>query len=169
MTFPVHSLQVKSTTYALEFALNNDTYSVCQNVSLLHRVSRQDNRLSLFELLYEFPNLLPHLWVQTGCRLIKKDNFRITDSCNGKTESSLHASAEICNFIFFVLSQVDKSKSLIDPFIDFFLFDAFESAKHDEMFFCCQFFPKDVKLRAYSYVFSDLIYVRYRIVIYDYL
>merc|ERR1712124_29191 len=108
-------------TDALELTRRHDGQTVTQNVSLLHRVSRDQNRVAntgsvlrgvrralrcrclirtetesqrgaLLEVVDDCPQTTTGCRVQTVGRLIKQNHLRSTNQCNCDTETTLHAS-----------------------------------------------------------------------------
>lgn len=70
MAHTVLLLQTQWATHASNSSLNHNTNSICQDISLLHRMRSKDNWTVDFQFFNECPDLLPNFGIQPCCRFV---------------------------------------------------------------------------------------------------
>lgn len=142
---------------AFDLAFDHNANSIGKHVSLLHRMRGQDDGTSALHLLNQLPDLLPHLWVQASGWLVEENDARVTDGCNGETQSSSHSATETFHFVLALSAEADHFQQFLDLLRPLVVWDSLQSCEHLQVLLCSNFVPKDIELRTQTDVFPYLV------------
>ena len=117
----------------------------------------QDDGAGALHLLDQLPDLLPHLWVQSGRWLVEENDARVSDGCDGEAQPSPHSAAEAFHLVLALSTKAHHFQQFLDLLWPFVFRNSLQSGKHLQVLLCSDFVPEDVELRAKADVLSYLI------------
>lgn len=128
------SFQFIWSSHRLDFTIHHDRDAVTI-LSLIHVVScYKDSNAAVGCLIDEFPKLASGGWINTACRLIKKNDFWFMEDADGESQLLLSAKRNACYDVIAMFCEMEFVEQFFGLLPDVLVVHSIDTCKETNVF-----------------------------------